>query len=80
MRQLGDDRLDGILDRLLDVGRKEELALEPDALVHYGPTAAHPVEHAMAAKEITRDIGGKLGTIHAGAALAERIANERHGG
>ena len=37
------------------------------------------VEHAIAAKEITRDIGGKLGTIHAGAALAERIANERRG-
>src|SRR6266566_4348024 len=35
------------------------------------------VEQAIAAKEITRDIGGKLGTIHAGAALAERIANER---
>jgi 3-isopropylmalate dehydrogenase len=37
-------------------------------------------EHAIAAKEITRDIGGSLGTIHAGAALAERIANERRGG
>jgi 3-isopropylmalate dehydrogenase len=37
------------------------------------------IEHAIAAKEITRDIGGNLGTIHAGAALAERIANERSG-
>lgn len=37
------------------------------------------VEGAIAAKEITRDIGGNLGTIHAGAALAERIVNERRG-
>src|SRR5438105_7452513 len=36
-------------------------------------------EHAIAAKEITCDIGGSLGTINTGAALAERLANERRG-
>lgn len=38
------------------------------------------IEYAITAGEITRDIGGTLGTRETGEALAKRIAHERRGG
>jgi 3-isopropylmalate dehydrogenase len=49
------------------------------AQAHIDSAAAieRAVENAIAAGEITRDIGGRLGTRETGAALAKRIENTR---
>jgi 3-isopropylmalate dehydrogenase len=63
--------------QLLDwLGRRKA---EP-ACCNAAAAVGRGIENAIAAGEITRDIGGRLGTKETGEALARRIEHERHGG